>query len=39
MSEYPGYEPDAEDWEECPCSSPGYPHTPNLHSGGGDGNV
>jgi hypothetical protein len=32
--EYPGYNPEDEGWEECPCSSPGYPHSPELHGPG-----
>lgn len=30
--EYPGYDPDDDNWEECPCSSPGYPHSPEIHN-------
>ena len=31
--EYPGYdEEEIEEWGECPCSSPGYPHSPNFHN-------
>lgn len=28
--EYPGYDPDGEN--DCPCSSPGYPHSPEFHN-------